>query len=1083
MSGPDGQEFEEAQELARAPQRRRGWWALGAIAAVLAVVLLGAWLARERIAHRIINGRLEDMGLPATYKIQKIGTTREILTDIVIGDPARPDLTVERAEVQIVPTFGFPTIGQVMLIRPRLYGRITDGKLSFGSLDKVLFAAKAGPKGLPDLDLSLIDGRARIDSAAGPLGLKAEGAGNLRGGFAGTLAAVAPALKLGGCLVQRLTAYGKVSVSAAAPQFDGPLRLQTLDCPASRLTARDASLQMIATLSAAFDAATGSYALASGVLGYSGSQLASAHGTGQFSWAQGDLTLGYKLNGAGLEAAGIMANAVALEGVARSHDRMTSFSSEGALGASGVAPGHALEGTLAGLEQSGAGTLLAPLAAQLRSALARETPRSSLAATFQLRQSGQLTSVTVPGALWRGGSGARLAALSRMTVTLGGRGGIILAGNLATGGTGIPQIEGRFERRGGGGALASLVLAPYRAGDSMVALPELKLVQLPGGALGFAGRALVTGALPGGRVENLVLPIEGNWSAGGGLAALRRCTPLSFDRFKIANLTLTGQSLTICPGPEGAILRSDARGTRVSAGSAGVALTGLLGSTAVRLRSGAVGLAWPGALVARTIDVSLGPVNLPTTLKIAQLNAQLGQIITGKFAGTELTLNAVPLDVLDAAGNWRFANQELTVTGVSLTVKDRLKDARFYPLVAQGATLSLRSTTFIANALLREPKSARLVTEARIVHDLDTATGHADLLVPGIVFDQKLQPDTLTYLSQGVIALAKGTVYGQGRIDWNRSGVVSTGDFSTDNLDFAAQFGPVKGARGTVHFTDLLALVTAPRQTLHVASINPGIEVNDGDLSFQLEPGHLLVVNGAKWPFIDGSLELMPTRFVLGGSDVRRFTIKVNALNLAKFVQRLGLGNITASGTFDGELPLVFDENGGRIENGMLVSRPPGGNLSYIGELTYKDLSPMGNFAFQALRSLDYKKMEIGLQGRLDGEIVTKMRIDGVSQGQGAKRNFITQRFAGLPIRFNINIRGPFQQLITSFKSLYDPTYVRDPRSLGLIKPGSATTARPQSPEIPAPVPPTAPPAVVPASVSPAQKNSDIQHSDSRTRP
>ena len=151
MSGLDGQEIEEAQELVRAPQRRRSWWTLGVVAAVLAAVLLGAWLARERIAHKVINDRLENMGLPASYKIQTIGTKRQILTDIVIGDPAHPDLTVERAEVQIVPTFGLPTIGRVTLVRPRLFGRIADGKISFGSLDKVLFANKAGPKGLPTL--------------------------------------------------------------------------------------------------------------------------------------------------------------------------------------------------------------------------------------------------------------------------------------------------------------------------------------------------------------------------------------------------------------------------------------------------------------------------------------------------------------------------------------------------------------------------------------------------------------------------------------------------------------------------------------------------------------------------------------------------------------------------------------------------------------------------------------------------------------------------------------------------------------------------------------------------------------------
>ena len=321
-----------------------------------------------------------------------------------------------------------------------------------------------------------------------------------------------------------------------------------------------------------------------------------------------------------------------------------------------------------------------------------------------------------------------------------------------------------------------------------------------------------------------------------------------------------------------------------------------------------------------------------------------------------------------------------------------------------------------------------------------------------------------------MVALAKGTIYGKGQVDWDRRGVTSSGDFSTDQFDFAALFGPVKGVRGTVHFTDLLALITAPHQHLKVASINPGIEVNDGDVDFQLERDHLLVVNGATWPFIDGSLTLQPTRMVLGAAETRRLTIKVDGINAAKFVQRLELSNISATGTFDGTLPLIFDENGGRIEGGMLVSRPPGGNLSYVGELTYKDLSPMGNFAFQALRSLDFKRMEIALDGNIDGELVTKMRIDGVTQGKSAKRNFLTKRLSGLPIRFNINIRGPFHQLVTSFKSLYDSSYVRDPRSLGLIG------ADGKAPQPGAPVGRNASP-------PPAIKSDDIQPADSRTKP
>ncbi|MDG2002703.1 MAG: hypothetical protein P8J20_05165, partial [Novosphingobium sp.] len=63
------------------------------------------------------------------------------------------------------------------------------------------------------------------------------------------------------------------------------------------------------------------------------------------------------------------------------------------------------------------------------------------------------------------------------------------------------------------------------------------------------------------------------------------------------------------------------------------------------------------------------------------------------------------------------------------------------------------------------------------------------------------------------------------RIDWNEEAITSSGQATTDSLDFAAAFGPVDGLSGTVVFTDLLGLVTAPNQQLNIAAINPGIEV------------------------------------------------------------------------------------------------------------------------------------------------------------------------------------------------------------------------------------------------------------------
>jgi hypothetical protein len=103
----------------------------------------------------------------------------------------------------------------------------------------------------------------------------------------------------------------------------------------------------------------------------------------------------------------------------------------------------------------------------------------------------------------------------------------------------------------------------------------------------------------------------------------------------------------------------------------------------------------------------------------------------------------------------------------------------------------------------------------------------------------------------------------------------------------------------------------------------------------------------------------------------------------------------------------------------------------------------MANFAFQTLRSLDYRVMDITLNGSLEGEIVTNIRFEGVKQGAGAKQNILTRAVADLPIQMNVNVRAPFYQLITSFKAMYDPAFVKDPRDLGLIDAQGRPIVRP----------------------------------------
>src|SRR3546814_6452313 len=135
-----------------------------------------------------------------------------------------------------------------------------------------------------------------------------------------------------------------------------------------------------------------------------------------------------------------------------------------------------------------------------------------------------------------------------------------------------------------------------------------------------------------------------------------------------------------------------------------------------------------------------------------------------------------------------------------MTVADEQDPARFYPLVTNDFHLTLIDSVIEATGWLIDPQTGTRVTQADITHSLDSGAGNAVLDVPGITFGPDYQPDELTRLTTGVVALVNGTVTGRGEIAWNAEGVTSTGSFSTTDMELAATFGPVEGLTTTINF-------------------------------------------------------------------------------------------------------------------------------------------------------------------------------------------------------------------------------------------------------------------------------------------
>jgi hypothetical protein len=1036
------------------PRRRRvRRIALGA-AAVALLPLGGAWLTRERIAGNVIDGYLEESGVPATYDIVAIGPRMQVIENLVVGDPARPDLTVRRLEVEIGVGWTGPEVTHVKVEGARLFGSLRGGKVSLGALDPLVFTGSDEPPRLPDIGVTLEDARALVDSDYGRIGVKLEGEGALADGFAGTLAATAPGIGAGECRARIATLYGRLTTDGGAPALEGPLRLGDLACAGARLARADIGTRI--SLKPNFAAAAGDFRLAGEGAAFGDVTAEGLAGTTKLNWSGGRLAFGHDIALTGLASPqGRMAR-LAAEGTWRGPDDAASGQWEGTLRGAGLAPADDLLASLAGAERGLEGTLLAPLVARARAGLARSLDGASLRADAVLRHKAGEAVLSVPEASLSARAGPRVIALSRVSAAIGAEGLTGLSGDLLAGGADLPNINGRIEQaRGGAGWTLRLAMAEYAAGANRLAVPRLTVRAAPGGSLAFDGLASASGDLPGGGVSDLALPLEGTWDAAGGLALGTRCTQVGFARLALSGMAMGRQAITLCPEAGRPILAyRDA--LRLAARTGPVDIAGTLGESPLRLAAERLLLRYPQPFAAEGLAARIGTGESEVRLAAARLTGSLAGDIAGTFEGGSAQLAAVPLDLDALGGRWGFADDVLKVSDAAFALADRPAEgeARFFPLAAQGARLTLADNRITADALLRHPGSGRAVAEVAIVHDLESAAGGARLAVPGLAFDKTFQPTDLSPLAKGVVALADGTVTGTGRIDWSGEAITSSGTFASDRLDFAAAFGPVRGLAGKVAFTDLLNLTTAPDQTVTIAAINPGIEVRDGTVRFELKDATLLTLEDARFPFMGGMLEMRPLVMDFSAPEERRYVFEITGLDAATFVAQMELTNLSATGTFDGTVPIVFDKNGnGRIEGGLLIARPGGGNVAYIGELSYEDLGTMGNYAFSALRSLDYRQMSVGLGGDLAGEIITSFNFDGVRQGAGTSQNFVTRRLAKLPIRFRVNVRSEnFYELATMVRSFWDADYLGDPTSRFRIENGRLV------PVLPPAVPPVQPP-------------------------
>lgn len=1016
-------------------RRRRQGWRLVAVGLALVVlfVIVILWTQRRTIAADFIDRELERRGVQASYEVKRIGFGTQRLENLVIGDPRRPDAVARWVEVQISLGFRAPKVELITARGVRIFGRIVDGKLSLGQIDKLLPPPTGAPFRLPDQAVDLADAAISLDTPAGRIGLAVEGRGNLANGFRGEIGMAAPRLLLAGCAVDRAYGFANVAVTARRPTLDGPAGAARILCPELDADVVLPRFGLDLTVPETLDSWLGGVTVEAREARVGADRLAGLRGKVGFSGTRA-LTRGrVELAAAEGRIAGFRAARPAIDGqYAFSPDgnRLSLLADGGARGI--VVPDAALRPAVQALSGVG-GTPLAPIGEALAAAVARAGRALDVDGAFALVNGPDGGAVRVSRLDATSRSGARLGLAGGQGVTYYWPLGVVRTdGEFALSGGGFPATRLSLSQpRGGGPISGEARIAPLSAGGARLQLAPVRF-RAEGRGTSIETAALIDGPLGDGRVTGLVVPIRGR-VGGGGFAFGESCTNVSFRSLEAAGFRFGATRLPLCPTGR-ALVWSNGGAVQGGAELRAPRLAGTLGGTPMRLAADRFRFALDGpSFTSSNLAIRLGGAGYVNRLDLASLSGRFDRRgVAGAFTGGDGQIANVPLLISQANGRWSLVGGALALDG-RLRVADQADPARFYPLDSDNFRLTLRDNRIEAGGALRDPETSTHVTDVAIAHNLGTGTGRAVLDVPGITFGEGFQPEALTRLTTGVVALVRGSVKGQGEIAWSPQGTTSTGTFSTEKMNFAANFGPVEGLSTTIRFTDLLGLQTAPGQVANVDLIRTGIDVFDGLIRYQLLPDLRVRVESGRWPYAGGELLLEETILDFSRPSPKRLTFRLVGMDAARFVQVFEFNNIAATGTFDGVIPMVFDERGGRIVDGHLEARPGGGTLSYIGELTDKDLGTYGKLAFDALKSLRYSRLSIDLNGSLDGEFLTEIQLDGVArdvQAAPASAGGISGMIAGralgqlakIPFEFNITVRGPFRALLATARSLEDPS-------------------------------------------------------------
>lgn len=514
---------------------------------------------------------------------------------------------------------------------------------------------------------------------------------------------------------------------------------------------------------------------------------------------------------------------------------------------------------------------------------------------------------------------------------------------------------------------------------------EILLSDVEGSPDTFSGQVSLGASSPGGALDgfavgDLAMETEGPFRFDG--------TELSFSPSQASRL-----SVDRVLGPNGIAMRD-----RVVA---------MLDGSENKIRLPVGGKpAFDIALAPMAVGLSFGDnaQELKVTLGGVSITGRDGAI-EGSLAESQVALPGQPVSItgvvgeakLDAAGR---PTARLNVNSIRHTANP----AFVVPLQLEASVEPAGADGLKLDAKLKDA-SERLSFVLSGTHDRASGNGQALVAMKPLMFlPTVLQPETLFPVLRdraeavdGDISLATNLRWADGTLDMPADLSVVLRELTTSEIR-------IVNSSADIHFSQLYPPATPPGQEIRIGLAEVGVPLSDGRLVFELLANGAVKAQVREMDMFGGLLNSEPFEYARG-MDSFTVVLAVNGVQMEQLLAIAKMGEISASGTLHGVIPVTVENGEVAVRGGKLTSGEGGGILQYkpkdIGPALKEAEFSTGLF-LQAVENFHYDTVQVTLDEGEAEDLVLGFHLTGNNP----------DLYAGAPFELNVNLSGPLRELL-----------------------------------------------------------------------